>query len=73
MKLNTVLDNMPINKELAIYVGNELFFKGTPVGFFGAKKPKHFRSRSVLALYADKDTLKIHVSEKPTFAEGSKK
>lgn len=68
MKLNTVIDFMPINKVLAIYEDNELFFEGTPIEFFGVKKPKQFRSRSVLSLYADKDRLKINISKEPTFA-----
>lgn len=67
MKLNTVIDFMPINKVLAIYEDNKLFFEGTPIEFFGVKKPKHFRSRSVLSLYADKDTLRINISKEPTF------
>ena len=72
MKLNTVIDNMPINKVLAIYEDNKLLFEGTPISFFGWKKPKHFRSRAVLSMYGDKDTLKIHISKEPTFAERSK-
>lgn len=69
MKLNTVIEFMPINKVLAIYEDNKLFFEGTPIEFFGVKKPKHFRSRSVLSLYADKDILKINISSETSFAE----
>ena len=72
MKLNTVIDNMPINKELAIYEDKKLLFIGTPIGFIGWKKPKHFRSRAVLSMYADNDTLKIHISKNTTFEERNK-
>ena len=71
MKLSTVIDFMPINKAFAIYEDKKLFFEGTPIEFFGVQKPKHFRSRSVLFLYADKDVLRIGISKEPTFAEGS--
>ena len=68
MKLDTVIDNMPINKVFAIYEDNKLLFEGTPIRFAGWKKPKHFRSRAVLSLYADEDTLRINISKEPTFA-----
>ena len=71
MKINTVIDNMPINRLLAIYEGNKLLFEGTPISFIGWKKPKHFRSMGVLYMYADNDTLKIHISKEPTFTERS--
>jgi hypothetical protein len=72
MKLNTVIDNMPINKGLAIFEDNKLLFCGTPIGFFGWKKPKYFRSRAVLSMYAENDILVINISKEPTFAERSK-
>lgn len=71
MKLNTVIDHIPINEVVSIYENNTLVFKGTPIDFIGWKKPKHFRSRAVLSMYADKDTLKIHISKEPTFVERS--
>jgi hypothetical protein len=70
-ELNTVIDNMPINKAVAIFEDNKLLFCGTPISFIGWKKPKHFRSRAVLSMYAENDILVIHISKAPTFAERS--
>jgi hypothetical protein len=73
MKLNTVIEHMPINKALAIYENNKLFYFGSPIGFRREKKPKNFRSRSVLSMYADNDILIINISNEPTFVSEENK